>query len=59
MPQDCEAAGSGWEVASAKEWPMLPIVVWQLQSMARCDNMAVVATLHSGSCKQAHTMQLR
>ncbi len=63
-----------WErAAAAKEWSimpkeLLPIVVaaavwgrqWRgLTILARCDNMAVVATIRSGSCKEAHAMHLR
>lgn len=47
---------------------LLPIVVaaavwgpqWRrLTVKARCDNMAVVATIRSGSCKEQHAMHLR
>ncbi len=47
---------------------MLPIVIaaavwgyrWRgLTVKARCDNVAVVATVRSGSCKERHTMHLR
>ncbi len=65
-------AGLG-EGCSIKEWSimpkeLLPIVVaaavwgrrWRgLTVKARCDNMAVAATIKSGSCKEAHAMQLR
>ena len=62
-----------WERAvNMKEWnimakEMLPIVMaaavwgcrWQDQVLVRSDNMAVVATLGSGGCKEPVTMQLR
>ena len=60
-------------LVEAREWSimpqeMLPIVVaaavwgqqWRgLTVRARCDNVSVVATIKSGSCKEAHTMHLR
>lgn len=63
-----------WEEANlAREWAimpkeLLPIVVaavvwrkeWKGKSVrVRCDNMAVVATVKSGSCKESAAMHLR
>ena len=63
-----------WEkLAAAGEWSimpkeMLPIVVaaavwgpqWRgLAVRTKCDNTAVVATMKTGSCKEAHIMHLR
>ncbi len=63
-----------WESwKGVKDWSimpkeMLPIVIaaavwgpqWKgITVRVRCDNMAVVATIQSGSCKEAHTMHLQ
>ncbi len=58
-------AAEGWNIMPKELLPIvIAAVVWREQwrgkvVKARCDNMAVVATIQSGSCKESVAMHLR